>query len=144
MKVIDLTPEHEAPYFECPEDWSDEIKEAGDHKACWYRKYANRGLLVKLALDDSGKVGGMIQYLPIEESYVQGNNLFFILCLWVHGHKKADRDGIALLVWKAFKEPEGQVLSSETTWSSRQSIPQIMIHSQSGGLWMAYSSTGKG
>jgi hypothetical protein len=29
MKVIDLKPEHEALYFNCLEDWSDEIKEAG-------------------------------------------------------------------------------------------------------------------
>ena len=157
MEVIDLSPEHEALYFECLEDWSDEIKEAGDHKACWYRKYLDRGLRAKLALDDKGQVGGMIQYLPIEESFVQGNDLYFILCIWVHGHKKgrgnfqkkgmgkallqaaeddvrekgakgmaawgiwlpfwmkaswfkkngykkADRDGLALLVWKAFGE----------------------------------------
>lgn len=88
MKVIDLNPEHEALYFECLEDWSDEIKEAGDHKACWYRRYRDRGLRIKLALDDRGEVGGMIQYLPIEESFIQGKNLYFILCIWVHGHKK--------------------------------------------------------
>lgn len=157
MKVIDLAPEHEFLYFKCLEDWSDEIKEAGDHKACWYKKYVDRGVSVKLALDDSGKVGGMIQYLPIEESFIHGNDLFFILCIWIHGHKKgrgnfqkkgmgsallkaaeddaklkgaqgmaawgvmlpfwmkaswfkqhgykkADRDGIALLVWKTFTD----------------------------------------
>lgn len=155
MKVIDLSPEHQAPYFECLEDWSDEIKEAGEHKACWYRKYLDKGLRVKLALDNNGKAGGMIQYLPIEESFIQGSDLYFILCIWVHGHKKgrgnfqkkgmgkallqaaevdvkekgaqgmaawgiwlpfwmkaswfkkhgykkADRDGLALLVWKPF------------------------------------------
>jgi N-acetylglutamate synthase-like GNAT family acetyltransferase len=155
MNIIDLTPEYQELYFECLEDWSAEIKEAGDHKACWYRKYAERGLRVKLALDEHGAVGGMIQYVPIEESFIAGKDLYFILCIWVHGHKKgrgnfqkrgmgqallkaaeedaqaqgakgmaawglwlpfwmraswfkkhgykkADRDGIALLVWKAF------------------------------------------
>jgi hypothetical protein len=33
MKVIDLTPAYENLYFCCLEEWSDEIKEAGNHKA---------------------------------------------------------------------------------------------------------------
>lgn len=157
MNVIDLTPEHHDIYFQCLEDWSDEIKEAGDHKACWYGKYKDRGLRVKLAVDDNGIVGGMIQYLPIEESFIEGKDLNVVLCIWVHGrkqgrgnfqkkgmgrallqaaeddaksrgakgmaawgiwlpfwmraswfkkhgYKKADRDGIAVLVWKAFTD----------------------------------------
>lgn len=155
MKVIDLVPEHYDTYFNCLEDWSDEMKEAGNHKACWHHKYKEKGLRVKLALDEKGTVTGMIQYLPIEESTVDGKGLYFILCIWVHGHKqgignhqgegigtllldaaekdardigakgmaawglwlpiwmkaswfkkhgykKADRDSIKLLVWKAF------------------------------------------
>ena len=31
MDVIDLTPEHETPYLQCLEDWSEEMKEAGAH-----------------------------------------------------------------------------------------------------------------
>jgi GNAT superfamily N-acetyltransferase len=30
----------------------------------------------------------MIQYLPIEESTVDGSGLYFIPCIWVHGHKE--------------------------------------------------------
>ncbi|OGT20449.1 MAG: hypothetical protein A2V90_09550 [Gammaproteobacteria bacterium RBG_16_57_12] len=92
MKIIDLTPEHYASYFQCLEDWSDEMQEAGEHKANWYRKYAARGLRVKLALDDHGTVGGMIQYLPIEASFIEGRNLYFILCIWVHGHAQGRGD----------------------------------------------------
>jgi len=92
MKVIDLAPEHHNSYFCCLEDWSDEIKEAGDHKACWYNKYKDRGLRVKLAVDDNGTVGGMIQYLPIEESFVEGEGLYFIMCIWIHGHKEGRGD----------------------------------------------------
>ena len=156
MQIIDLTQQHEEPFFKCLEEWSDEMKDAGDHKACWCRKFAERGLRVKLALDDAGTVGGMIQYLPIEESPAEGKELYFILCIWVHGYKqgpgnfqkrgmgkamlqaaeddaralgakgmaawglwlpiwmkaswfkrngykKADRDGLRLLVWKPFQ-----------------------------------------
>jgi len=88
VEIIDLTPEHEALYFQCLEDWSEEMKEAGDHKSCWYSRMKDRGLRVKLARDESGIVGGMIQYLPIEEYGLQGRDLHFILCIWVHGHKQ--------------------------------------------------------
>ena len=88
MEVTDLTPEFENLYFLCLEDWSDEIKEAGNHKETWYRKMKNRGLGVKLALDNRGQVGGMIQYIPVEYSPTEGTDLYFINCIWVHGHKK--------------------------------------------------------
>jgi N-acetylglutamate synthase-like GNAT family acetyltransferase len=88
MQIIDLKDEHQPLYFVCLEDWSEEVKEAGDHKQTWYNKMQDKGLRVKLALDDEGKVGGMIQYVPIEHSLVQGKDLYFINCIWVHGHKQ--------------------------------------------------------
>ncbi len=88
MKIIDLSEEHKQLYFLCLEDWSDEIKEAGDHKARWYDRMKDRGLRVKLALDDRGEVGGMVQYLPVEHSQAEGRDLYFINCIWVHGHKQ--------------------------------------------------------
>jgi N-acetylglutamate synthase-like GNAT family acetyltransferase len=88
MQIVDLQKEHEELYFKCLEDWSEEIKEAGDHKARWLEKMKEKGLRVKLALDDRGVVGGIIQYAPIEHSNVEGKDLHFIYCIWVHGHKK--------------------------------------------------------
>jgi len=87
MKVINLTEAHHNLYFCCLEDWSDEIKEAGNHKELWYDKMKDKGLAVKLAMDDNGEIGGMIQYLPIEHSIVEGRELYFIHCIWVHGQK---------------------------------------------------------
>ncbi|WP_455209852.1 GNAT family N-acetyltransferase [Kaarinaea lacus] len=156
-KISDLSPIHIDTYFCCLEDWSDDIREAGNHKACWYEKFKHKGLVVKLALNNNDAAVGMIQYLPIEESFVKGQNLYFVLCIWVHGHKQgigdhqghgigqallqaaeddaeqkgakgiaawglwlpiwmkaswfkkhgyenADREGLSLLVWKAFTE----------------------------------------
>ena len=88
MKIIDLGPEHENAYCQCLEEWSDEIREAGGHKRAWYDTHKGRGLRVKLAVDEHGTVGGMIQYLPIEQSPAEGEGLYFILCVWVHGHKQ--------------------------------------------------------
>ena len=89
MQIIDLKDEYKPLYFACLEDWSEETREAGDHKARWYEKMKDRGLGVKLALDERGVVGGMIQYVPIELSPgAEGKDLYFVLCIWVHGHKK--------------------------------------------------------
>lgn len=88
MEIIDLTANYEKLYFVCLEDWSEELKEAGDHKALWYHKMKHKGLRVKLALDDRGEVGGMIQYMPIEHSCAEGEDLFFVNCIFVHGYKE--------------------------------------------------------
>jgi GNAT superfamily N-acetyltransferase len=87
MEIIDLTEKYQDKYFVCLEDWSEEMKEAGNHKEHWCGKMKDRGLRVKLALDD-GKVCGMIQYIPVEYSNVEGQDLYFIQCIWVHGYKK--------------------------------------------------------
>jgi GNAT superfamily N-acetyltransferase len=174
MRVLDLTEEHRSLYFCCLEDWSDEMKEVGDRKECWWRKFSQRGLRVKLAEDDSGKIGGMIQYLPIEHSLAEGQDLYFILCIWVHGHKqgpgnlqkrglgrallqaaeddarnlgargmaawglwlpvwmkaswfkkqgyrKADRDGIRVLVWKPFIDD-----AQPPQWIRQQKTPEAV------------------
>lgn len=88
MKIIDLTKEYEATYLMCLEDWSEEMKEAGNSKCEWYEKMKDNNLGVKLAVDDKGIVGGMIQYVPIEYSAASGQDLYFIDCIWVHGHKE--------------------------------------------------------
>jgi len=88
MKIVDLTDDRKELYFFCLEDWSEEMKEAGDHKRAWYEKMKDQGLGVKLALDATGEVGGMIQYAPIEHTFVEGQDLHFIYCIWVHGYKK--------------------------------------------------------
>lgn len=87
MKIVDLSKENEQDYFLCLEDWSSDLREAGSHKSNWYEKNRDR-VRVKLALDDQGTAGGMIQYMPIEDSFAEGLDLYMIYCIWVHGHKK--------------------------------------------------------
>jgi N-acetylglutamate synthase-like GNAT family acetyltransferase len=88
MKIIDLTDQHKDLYCLCLEDWSSEIREAGDHKSRWYDMMKDKGLRVKLATDDNGTVAGMIQYAPVEHTHIQGKDLYFIYCVWVHGYKQ--------------------------------------------------------
>ena len=87
MKIIDLNEKYLKTFFCCLEDWSDEMKDAGDYKQKWFEKVKNKGLRVKLALDDNDNACGMIQYAPIEYSPAEGKDLYFIFCIWVHGYK---------------------------------------------------------
>ena len=86
MKVIDLPAEQQTAYFQCLEEWSPDIREAGDCKEKWFHRMHGRGLRVKVAVDDQGTLGGLIQYLPIENVAVEGQGLYYLLCIWVHGH----------------------------------------------------------
>ena len=88
MKIIDLDNNVKPLYFLCLEDWSDDIKEAGNHKEKWFDRMTGKGLRVKIALDDNETPAGMIQYAPIENTFIEGKDLFFIYCIWVHGHKE--------------------------------------------------------
>lgn len=92
MKIVDLTEDLVPLYCVCLEDWSDEMKEAGTRKRDWYEAMRGHGLRVKLALDDAGTVGGMIQYAPIERTFASGKDLYFILCIWVHAYKAGRGD----------------------------------------------------
>jgi len=92
MKVIDMPAEAEALYHCCLQEWSDELKEQGDRRERWYRKMKDKGLRVKFAVGDNGIVGGMIHYVPIECSNAEGKDLYFVNCIWVHGHKEGRGD----------------------------------------------------
>ncbi len=87
MEIRDLAEPYVDTYVHCLEEWSDEIKEAGDHKHRWYERMKDHGLRVKLAVVE-GRACGMIQYLPVELGYAEGRDLYSILCIWVHGHKQ--------------------------------------------------------
>ena len=86
VEVIDLPDRHLDSYLVCLEDWSSEMNEAGDLKARWYAQARDRGLRVKLAVDERDQPLGMIQYVPIELSPAEGTGLYVVLCIWVHGH----------------------------------------------------------
>jgi len=87
MEITDLTSQYYKQYFCCLEDWSDDIKEAGPHKEEWFYKMKDKGLRVKIAVDD-GIACGMIQYTPAEYSGIEASDIYFINCIWVHGHKQ--------------------------------------------------------
>ncbi len=88
VRIVDLDATTKPLFCMCLEDWSEDAREAGLRRCRWVDQFTPRGLRAKIALDDAGTPGGMIQYLPIEESTVDGSGLYFIPCVWVHGHKQ--------------------------------------------------------
>lgn len=113
MKVVDLTEEHKSSYMVCLEDWSAEIKDASHIKEEWYDKMKDQGLRVKLAQNEKGEVGGMIQYFPIEHSWVKGKDLYFIGCILVYSSKNGRGDfrnqGMGKAMIKAAEEDARQI-----------------------------------
>ena len=87
MEIIDLQEKFVNTYIKCLEDWSEEMNESGSKKSQWYAIYKEKGLRVKLAVEDE-KAVGMIQYIPIEHSFIEGRNLYFVYCIWIHGYKE--------------------------------------------------------
>lgn len=88
MRIVDLTEDKKELFCLCLEDWSADAREAGPKRRQWLERCEKRGLRAKLALDDNGVEGGFIQYGPIEESFVDGSGLYFIYCIFVHGHRQ--------------------------------------------------------
>jgi GNAT superfamily N-acetyltransferase len=92
MNVIDLPEEKKQLFCLCLEDWSADAHEAGPKRRAWLDRSQKLGLRAKLAVDDAGVEGGMIQYGPIEHSNVDGSGLYFVYCIHVHGYKKGRGD----------------------------------------------------
>ncbi|MBE0518155.1 MAG: GNAT family N-acetyltransferase [Thermoplasmata archaeon] len=88
MEIRDLDKADEQLFFKCLEDWSDEMAESGSRREAWFARMSENGLRAKVAIDDKGVIGGMIQYLPIEQSNAEGAGLHFINCIWVHGYRQ--------------------------------------------------------
>lgn len=160
MKIIDLEKKYESLYMVCLEDWSDEMKEAGNHKCTWYEKMKDKGLGVKLAIDDKEQVIGMIQYVPIEYSPAMGEGLYFVDCIWVHGHKDGvgnqqkqgagwqllqaaeedikEKGGLGLVVW-GLKMP----IWMKASWFKHQGYKTIDKAGMALLLWKPFSPHAK-
>jgi len=87
MDIINLGEREKQTYLRCLENHSEDMQQASHVKEKWYNKMKSKGLRVKLARHESGTIAGMVQYFPIEYSWVKGKDLYFIGCIWVKGGK---------------------------------------------------------
>ncbi|MCB2197759.1 GNAT family N-acetyltransferase [bacterium] len=86
--IVDLDSDYLDSYCCCFEDYDDRMKLGAERKHEWVERMRPLGLRCKLAIDDDRKPFGMIEYMPIEVAPAEGNGLYFINCIWVHGHKR--------------------------------------------------------
>ena len=139
----------------CLEEWSEEMKEAGNHKELWYESMKEKGLRIKLAIENDVPTG-MIQYLPIEHSIAEGENLYFINCIWVHGHKEGignhQKKGIGKLLLTA-AEDDARALQSKgmaawgismpfwmkASWFRKQGYKKVDKNGMAVLLWKAFN-----
>lgn len=86
MEIVDLTHEHEEVFLCClkPEDRA--FAEGVPIKRRWLDEKRDRGLGVKLAIDEDGVVAGMIQYSDrqLAPFVVADEGTWVIHCIWVH------------------------------------------------------------
>jgi GNAT superfamily N-acetyltransferase len=87
MKIVDTSEKYFPTFACCFEEWSDEMVEAQKLRKEWYEYMKQRGMNAKIAIDDDGAVAGMIQYYPAEYSFVEGEEIYLIACIWVYGYK---------------------------------------------------------
>ncbi|HDS09567.1 MAG TPA: GNAT family N-acetyltransferase [Firmicutes bacterium] len=108
IKIIDYEDKYIEEYSVCLEDWNNTLQGAGLLKREWMERMNGTGLRSKLALNKEGVVGGMIEYMPVEYSFVEGSNLYFINCIWVHGYEEGRGDfqgeGLGTELLKAAEE----------------------------------------
>jgi len=86
MQLLDLTPETEATFLHCLHDEKPDDPRVIDLRRRWVEEKRDRGFRGKVLRLESGEIAALGQYLPIEESFIDGDNLTVILCLWVHGY----------------------------------------------------------
>ena len=86
FNVVDLSDNEMNEYLCCLKTWDDSFY--SERKRKWYNKKVKQGLCVKIIKDEKENVLGMAQYLPAKETFIEGENIFFIQCIWVHGYDK--------------------------------------------------------
>jgi len=86
MEIVDLSEEHEEVFLCCLKPEDENFKEGVPIKRAWFDRVRDRGMGVKLAIDEDGVVAGMIQYSPRELApfVMADEGTFVIHCIWVH------------------------------------------------------------
>ena len=127
-RILDVTPENVAELGVC----CIKNKRAPGFKAKvdWFRKSANEGIRIKLAVDKEGKQIGFLEYLPAEISWrpVKAPNYLFIQCIAVYA-MNARRQGLASSLVKSviqdamdLKKDGICVMTSEGAWMANKSL----------------------
>ncbi|MCG8572467.1 MAG: GNAT family N-acetyltransferase [Spirochaetes bacterium] len=87
MFITDMKEEYYDSFCNCLADDPGEWKCGVAMRKQWYEKMKPQGLKVKLAVTDDNQVAGMIQFSPLEQTFNNGQDLFFVHCIWIYQDK---------------------------------------------------------
>ena len=87
MKLVEVDRDTEDTFFRCLHDERPADPRVIELRRRWYDRYKEKGLRAKVLVRDDDAIVGLCQYLPIEHSPLLGEDLFAILCIWVHGYE---------------------------------------------------------
>ncbi|WP_297792803.1 GNAT family N-acetyltransferase [uncultured Eudoraea sp.] len=126
--IIDVTPENvqEETLF-CIKD----IKKPGFHaKREWFKKQYQLGLRMKILKDDTHKMIGFIEYIPVSDAWrpVEGKDFMFIHCMYISLNKNKNKGYGSLLIRQVENEAKKKkmdgmcVMASKGAWISDKRI----------------------
>ena len=87
-EIIEYSEELIEQFCACltPEDKT--IGDSGRMKEDWVRRRTKNDFGALFAKTQDGKLCGMVQYIPIEESGAEGKGLWFVFCIWIPPAKR--------------------------------------------------------
>ncbi len=87
MRLSEIDETTEDTFFRCLHDEIPADPRVMAMRKEWRAMYQPKGHRGKVLIDDLGQVVGLTNYIPIEHSPYEGENLMAILCMWIHGYE---------------------------------------------------------
>lgn len=86
MRLQEIDADTEDTFFRCLHDEKPADPRVMAMRREWRAMYKPKGHRAKVLIDDADQVVGLTNYIPIEHSPYEGENLMAILCMWIHGY----------------------------------------------------------
>ncbi|MGE0621027.1 MAG: N-acetyltransferase family protein [Pseudomonadales bacterium] len=86
MELRDIDGQTEDTFYRCLHDEQPADPRVMAMRRAWRAEYQPKGHRAKVLIDDAGEVVGLTNYIPVEHSPYEGENLMAILCMWIHGY----------------------------------------------------------
>ncbi|NKC01232.1 MAG: hypothetical protein GKR90_22425 [Pseudomonadales bacterium] len=87
MRLVEIDETTEDTYFRCLHDEIPADPRVMAMRRDWRAMYKPKGHRAKVLFDDADQVVGLTNYIPVEHSPYEGENLMAILCMWIHGYE---------------------------------------------------------
>lgn len=87
MELLEIDETTEDTYYRCLHDEIPADPRVMAMRREWRAMYEPKGHRARVLKDDDGQVIGLTNYIPVEHSPYEGENLMAILCMWIHGYE---------------------------------------------------------